>query len=87
MIFVILLAAFLLSRIWTVAGSDPLLTLPQVAELTQLAPQTLYQLRSRGAGPASFRVAGRVRYRRSSVEAWLQAQEQAEQDRLSRIAG
>jgi predicted DNA-binding transcriptional regulator AlpA len=83
-LFVILLVAFL-SRAWTVVGSDPLLTLPQVSELTGLAHQTLYGLRSRGEGPPSFRVAGRIRYRQSAVEAWLQAQERAEQDRLSRL--
>jgi predicted DNA-binding transcriptional regulator AlpA len=65
--------------------NDPLLTLPQVVELTQLAPATLYNLRARGEGPASFRVAGRVRYRQSAVDAWLAQQEQAEQDRLDRI--
>jgi predicted DNA-binding transcriptional regulator AlpA len=66
---------------------DRLLALPQVSDLTGLARQTLYGLRSRGEGPPSFLVAGRIRYRESAVQAWLDAQERAEQDRLARIAG
>jgi predicted DNA-binding transcriptional regulator AlpA len=62
--------------------NDPFLTLPEVAELTRLAPQTLYQLRARGDGPPSFRMAGRVRYRRSAVEQWIKEQEAADQNRL-----
>jgi DNA-binding transcriptional MerR regulator len=38
---------------------------------------TLRYYRSRGVGPASFRLAGRVRYRRSQVLAWVAEQEQA----------
>jgi predicted DNA-binding transcriptional regulator AlpA len=65
--------------------NDPLLNLSEVAELTRLAPQTLYQLRARGDGPPSFRMAGRVRYRRSAVEQWITEQEAAEQDRLNHL--
>lgn len=38
---------------------------------------TLRYFRSSGVGPASFRLAGRVRYRRSEVLAWIAEQEQA----------
>jgi DNA-binding transcriptional MerR regulator len=38
---------------------------------------TLRYYRSSGAGPASFRLAGRVRYRRSEVLMWIAEQEQA----------
>jgi DNA-binding transcriptional MerR regulator len=38
---------------------------------------TLRYYRSSGVGPASFRLAGRVRYRRSEVLAWIAQQEQA----------
>jgi predicted DNA-binding transcriptional regulator AlpA len=38
---------------------------------------TLRYLRSCDLGPASFRLAGRVRYRRSEVLAWIAEQEQA----------
>jgi DNA-binding transcriptional MerR regulator len=38
---------------------------------------TLRYYRSSGVGPASFRLAGRVRYRRAEVLAWVAQQEQA----------
>jgi DNA-binding transcriptional MerR regulator len=38
---------------------------------------TLRYYRSSGVGPASFRLAGRVRYRRAEVLAWIAKQEQA----------
>jgi hypothetical protein len=36
---------------------------------------TLRYFRSTGQGPASFRLAGRIRYRREDVMAWVEAQE------------
>ena len=50
-----------------------------------LAKLTLYGMRSRGEGPPSFRVQGRVKYRRCAVEQWLKDQEAAEQDRLVKM--
>lgn len=38
---------------------------------------TLRYYRSNGVGPASFRLAGRVRYRRADLLAWIAQQEQA----------
>jgi len=38
---------------------------------------TLRYYRSMGLGPESFRLAGRVRYRRSHVYAWVVEQEQS----------
>jgi len=38
---------------------------------------TLRYYRASGVGPASFRLAGRVRYRRADVLAWIADQEQA----------
>lgn len=43
---------------------------------------TLRYFRSTGVGPASFRLAGRVRYRREDVLAWI-----AEQERSTRRGG
>ena len=43
---------------------------------------TLRYFRSAGVGPASFRLAGRVRYRRADVLAWV-----AEQERATRRGG
>lgn len=36
---------------------------------------TLRYYRSTGSGPASFRLAGRVKYRRADVVAWVEDQE------------
>jgi DNA-binding transcriptional MerR regulator len=36
---------------------------------------TLRYYRSTGSGPMSFRLAGRVRYRRTDVMAWVEQQE------------
>jgi len=65
--------------------SDQLLSLAEVSEMTGLAKPTLYGMRSRGEGPPSFRVQGRVKYRKSAVEQWLAELEQAEQDRLNQM--
>ena len=51
-----------------------LMTVTQVADLLQVAPRTLYNWRSAGKGPPGFRVGGQLRYRRSDVETWLDAQ-------------
>ena len=69
------------------AQLEPLLSIEQVSEWTGLAVQSLYALRSRGEGPPSLKISNRVRYRHSAVESWIREQEQAEQDRLRRIAG
>ena len=37
--------------------------------------KTLYEWRSRGDGPPSFRVGRHVRYRPEAIEAWLQSLE------------
>lgn len=36
---------------------------------------TLRYYRSSGCGPASFRLGGRIRYRRADVMAWVEGQE------------
>ena len=64
---------------------DQILSLPQVSQMTGLAKQSLYALRSRGEGPPSFLIQGRIRYRKSAVEAWIAEQEAAGQDRLTQI--
>jgi DNA-binding transcriptional MerR regulator len=38
---------------------------------------TLRYYRSTGKGPASFRLAGRIRYRRSDILSWIADQEKA----------
>jgi excisionase family DNA binding protein len=54
------------------AGSEGLLSPQQVAEFLGVSVTTIYQWRYRSEGPAGFKLGGRVRYRRSDLEAWLQ---------------
>jgi len=49
----------------------------QVAEEYGFNPRTLRYWRHLGYGPASFNRGRRVAYRRSEVERWLRAQEEA----------
>lgn len=50
-----------------------LLTDAQLAERWQLSRGTLANQRSQGRGPAYVKIVGRVRYRRSDIEAYEQA--------------
>lgn len=52
-----------------------LMTTAEVSEELGIPVGTLRYYRSSGCGPASFRLAGRVRYRRSEVAAWVIEQE------------
>lgn len=58
--------------------SDELLTPPQVESEYRLPRQTLANWRWSGMGPAYIKTSparsGRVVYRRSAIEAWLEAQ-------------
>jgi len=57
---------------------DNLLTEDQLSKVLTIAPATLRGWRSRGCGPAYFKLAGqsrgtsRVRYRMQDVEEWLE---------------
>ncbi len=53
------------------------MTTADVSHETGIPVGTLRYYRSNDTGPASFRLAGRVRYRRADVVAWVDAQEQA----------
>lgn len=64
---------------------DHLLTLDELSTYLNVPKSTLYQWRTRGQGPAGIRVGKYVRYRRSTVEAWLDEQPTTTQaDRLRR---
>jgi excisionase family DNA binding protein len=67
-------------------SEERLLTLKEVSARCGIAVDTLRRLRMNGQGPASFLVCNRVRVKESALNAWLAQQEQAEQERLSRIA-
>ena len=68
---------------------EEILTMEQLSAWSGYSMQTLYAMRARGEGPASFKIgsgrSGRIRYRWSAVEAWLRELERAEQDRLARL--
>lgn len=56
-----------------------LLTPAQVAELTQVAEQTLAHYRSAGTGPPYLKFGGNVRYREEDLDDWIARQVQAQQ--------
>jgi predicted DNA-binding transcriptional regulator AlpA len=60
------------------AEDDDLLTIKQVSEMLGCSVQALYNLRHRGAGPKSFMLAGRIRYRRGAVRNWITEAEAAD---------
>ncbi|MFI0808145.1 helix-turn-helix transcriptional regulator [Streptomyces echinatus] len=63
------------------AGRAPetaFLNLPRAAEYLGISPNTLYVWRHRRQGPPSFRMGRRVMYRITALDAWVQAQEQAD---------
>lgn len=56
------------------SAPEPLLKPAEVAEYLGVPKPTLYQWRHKGEGPPALRVGRHLRYRRSDVEAWLEAQ-------------
>ena len=53
---------------------ERLTTIAEVSTMLGVPIDTLYGWRHRGEGPRGYRVGRHVRYRRSSVEAWLEEQ-------------
>lgn len=56
---------------------DGVITRPEFAALAKVAPETTRRWAREGYGPPVLKLGRLVRYRRSSVLAWLAAQEQA----------
>lgn len=61
----------------TVTDTSLVMTTAEVSTEFKVPVGTLRYYRSAGRGPRSFRLAGRVRYRRADVLAWIAQQEQA----------
>jgi excisionase family DNA binding protein len=59
----------------TTIALPSLMSVAELGTYLGVASQTLYNWRSARQGPRGIRVGGRVRYRRSAVEAWLEQQE------------
>lgn len=58
-----------------------LLTVAEVADLLRTSDRTLRRWREEGVGPAYLRIGQRyIRYRRSSVMAWIEAQEREREE-------
>ncbi len=55
-------------------ADERLMTLAELSEMLGVPVETLYGWRHRGEGPAGYRIGRHVRYRRSTVEAWLESQ-------------
>ena len=53
------------------------------SEMTGLAVQTLYNMRSHQEGPKSFRLRGRIRYYRADVDDWIRAEAARDAERRS----
>lgn len=53
---------------------NDLLSTSEVATLCRVSESTVRHWRHHSEGPLGFRVGRRVRYRRSDVDAWLEAQ-------------
>lgn len=61
-------------KIATAPARERLLFIGDVSEWTGIPVETLRYWRQLGRGPKSARLGGRVRYRESDVQAWIDAQ-------------
>ena len=52
---------------------DPLLTLDDVVAYLGIPKNTLYRWRVDGEGPRAMKIGKHLRYRRTELEAWLEA--------------
>lgn len=59
------------------ALADPMLTPTDAGQLMGISVSTLYRLRRSGTGPAWIKLGGKVRYRTSAIQAYLDAAEAA----------
>lgn len=68
------------------AAQPPLMTIEEVADFLRLPVRTLYYWRQSGDGPQPYKAGRHLRYKRSEVEAWLDAQAAAPPVRRGRRA-
>ena len=61
-----------------------MMTTVEVAEMLNIPLETLYAWRQRRLGPLGYRVGRHIRYRRSTVESWLEARWTSVTDRSGR---
>lgn len=58
-------------------NQEPLIEPTELAARIKIPLATLYQWRSKGVGPPSFKIGRHVRYRVVDVEQWLEEQREA----------
>ena len=61
--------------------TDKILNLRQAAAELGKPPNTLRFWRAQGIGPRSFLLGGRVAYKASDIESWIESQYAAEEER------
>ncbi len=52
---------------------DDLLGVKELAAEFRVSPATVYGWRTRGEGPRAIKVGGQLRFRRSEIDRWLEA--------------
>jgi len=57
-----------------VVQGEALMTPSEVSQLLGVPVTTLYGWRHRGEGPVGYRIGRHVRYRRATVEEWIETQ-------------
>jgi excisionase family DNA binding protein len=70
-------------------SQSPFMTTAEAAEYLNLHPDTLRYWRHKGRGPRAALMGSkrRVVYRRSDLETWIEAQYEAEDERLRELHG
>lgn len=58
-------------------ATEQILSSSELAEYLGIPVATIYSWRSRGGGPPGAKVGRHTKYRRSRVDAWLEAREKA----------
>lgn len=48
-----------------------LMKVEDVAKILKVSVGSLYNMHSKGEGPPAFKIGGRLRWRKSAVEAWI----------------
>ena len=62
------------NKLLGLTAEERLMTIADLSTMLRVPVDTLHGWRHRGEGPRGYRVRRHVRYRRSSVEAWLEEQ-------------
>ncbi len=65
--------------------TDPLLTIDQLATVLGSSRKAIYHRRSRGQLPPGVKIGRRVLYRPADVEAFIEANLEADRDKLRRV--